>query len=225
MHELVAADPRIEPTPELVDALLADPGQEAVTAAVDADSGGVREADLVFVFGTRLPDAVTPAAELIASGFAPAVVVTGGTNRGRPGHQEAEVHARLLRERGVPPHAIIVEGTSTTTLENVLHSRPLIEERLGTVSSAVAVVKWSHRRAILTLMNLVPSLTRVHAVTYDPDVTETGSPVTRTNWPDTPHATRVAKEFVHLRQLNERRGITPIVRRDGAWVRDPAGAT
>lgn len=225
MPDGMAAYPRIHPTPEMVDALLADPGREALAAAVDADSGGLRDADLVFVFGTRLPDPVAPAAELLASGAVPAVVVTGGTNRGRAGHQEAEVHAQLLEERGVPPEAIIVENASTTTLENVLHSRPLIEERLGTVTSAIAVVKWFHRRAILTLLNHVPSLTRVHAVAYDPDVTETGSPVTRTNWPGTPHATPVAKEFVYLQRLNEHPDITPIVRRDGAWVRDPAGAT
>lgn len=213
------------PRPPLtgVDELLDDPGQAAVTAAVDADSHGVAPADLVFVFGTRLPDPVGPAADLWAAGMAPAVVVTGGENRGRAGHIEADVHARLLRERGVPADALVVENTSRTTLENVLHARPLIRARLEQARSAIAVVKWSHRRAILTLLNHIRSLTRVHAVTYDPDATEDGTPVTRHNWPDGPHATRVAKEYEYLRRLTTTPGIVAIERRDGAWVRATSG--
>ncbi|MBW3576672.1 MAG: YdcF family protein [Actinobacteria bacterium] len=207
------------PGQAMIEALLEDPGQEAVTAAVDADSRGVAPADVVFVFGTRLRDPVGPTAELMASGLASAVVVTGGENRGRPGHIEAEQHARLLGEHGVPPQAILVENTSRTTLENVLHARPLIETRLGRPESVIAVVKWFHRRAVLTLLNHLPSVRLVHAVTYDPHVTEDGSPVTRTNWPTGPHASRVAKEYECLRRLASTPEIVPIERRDRAWVR------
>lgn len=174
---------------------------------------------MIFVFGTRLPDPVVHAAGLFADGLAPVVVVTGGENRRDPRHIEAEVHARLLLQRGVLSEAVLVENTSRTTLENVVHARPLIDARIGEPASAIAVVKWSHRRAILTLLNHLPSLSRVHAVTYDPDITEGGSPVTRANWPLGPHATRVAKEYEYLRRLTSSPGIIPIERRDGAWVR------
>lgn len=153
------------PDGSVVESLLADPGQEALTRSVDADSGGVAPADLIFVYGTRLPDTVMHAARLFMDGLAPTVVVTGGENRGRAGHIEAEVHARLLEEHGVPSETVVVENTSRSTLENVVHARPLVEARTGRPRLVIAVVKWSHPRAVLTLLNQMPSVSRVHAVT------------------------------------------------------------
>lgn len=209
---------RIEPTAELLTAVLQDPGEDAVTEAVDAAAGRVGHADLAFVFGTALEDPVAPTAELIADGVVPAVVVTGGTNRSHRDRQEAEVHARLLERQGVPTEAILIENTSVSTLENVLHARPLVEARFGPVQSVIAVAKWYHRRAALTLLNHWPALQQVFTLTYEPGRLD-GEPLTRSNWATHRLGTRVAKEYEYLRQLSRTPGIVPITRQQGAWVR------
>lgn len=52
----------------------------------------------------------------------------GGLGRHRP--SEAEAIRRLLLEEGVPPEAVHVEDRSTSTHENILFARPILE-RLG----------------------------------------------------------------------------------------------
>ncbi|MFD1373900.1 YdcF family protein [Actinoplanes sichuanensis] len=95
---------------------------------------------MIFVFGSTLPEAVSPAAEAFRAGLAPLIVLTGGPNRRRPAHVESEVHAHLLHAQGIEPELLLVERRSRTSVENVLLSRPLIEERLRSIRTVIAVV-------------------------------------------------------------------------------------
>lgn len=70
---------------------------DSIADFVDASAPGMGKADLIFVFGSTLPDAVTPAAEVFRSGLAPLIVLTGGPNRRKPAQVESDMHARLLQ--------------------------------------------------------------------------------------------------------------------------------
>lgn len=67
------------------------------------------------------------AAELWHEGRAPIVVLTGGVGTYPP--SEAEASARVLRARGVPEHALVLEERSTSTLENARFARELTDAR------------------------------------------------------------------------------------------------
>ena len=65
-----------------------------------------------------------------------------------------------------------VENVSSTTPENVLFALPMIEARCGeTPVTVIAIVKRYHRRALVILARYTPSIERIFAVDYEPDVT------------------------------------------------------
>jgi uncharacterized SAM-binding protein YcdF (DUF218 family) len=71
-------------------------------------------------------DRVIYAARLLQAGKAPLVVASGGARQtGLP----AEAHSMraLLIDLGVPPDAIVLEEASTTTRENCVHSKALLD--------------------------------------------------------------------------------------------------
>ncbi|HXW44965.1 MAG TPA: YdcF family protein [Streptosporangiaceae bacterium] len=194
----------------------------AVTAVVDAAAPGLGPADFAIVFGTQFPDPVPLAAGIVLAGLAPAVVLTGGANRHNPRHVEADVHAGLLSAAGVPAAAVIVERRSASTFENVLFARPLIEETLGEPSSAIAVVKWHHRRAVLILARQMPSLRRIFTVTYEPPDLITGRRVTRENWPQADAEGRVRREYAVIRRLIRDGTVDDLAASGHGWTRLPA---
>lgn len=68
--------------------------------------------------------------ELLRSGHAGEVLLSGGTLDTRPGALvEAVVMARQLRMWGVEPERIVIEGNSRNTRENALESERIIQER------------------------------------------------------------------------------------------------
>ncbi|MBO0880765.1 MAG: YdcF family protein, partial [Mycobacterium sp.] len=135
---------------------------------IDPHAGAVRNADLIFIFGTRHWTPAELAADLYHAGRAPFVVTTGGPQRHPRGISEAEVHQRLLVAAGVPEDAVIVENRSATTVENVTMSAPLIAQTVGPVRTVIAVVKWYHRRALVTLAAQAPYISRIYAADYEP---------------------------------------------------------
>lgn len=141
------------------------------TEIMDARAPGLGPADLIFVFGTRLARPAELAGDLYLDGLAPFVVLTGGSSRQADGLNEADHHRELLLNRGVPESALVVERRSSTTPENVQYALPLIEERCGELpTTVIAVVKRFHRRALITLAQSVPTIERIYAVDYEPDV-------------------------------------------------------
>lgn len=70
---------------------------------------------------------ILAAAELLRTGQARAMLITGGDVFPRPGRPpEAEVLAAWLRAQGLPADRIVVEGQSRNTRENALLSAPII---------------------------------------------------------------------------------------------------
>ena len=155
------------------------------------------KADLIWVFGTALATPAHLAADLYAAGRAPRVVLTGGANR-RTGLNEAETHGDMLRQRGVPREALIVENCSTNTLENVLFALPLLAESvaIATIEAILIVAKWHHsRRAMMTLRRHLPEGITYYAATYEPEgiaragwhLTEQGLRSVQKEWASIPH--------------------------------------
>jgi len=180
-----------------------------IDAAIDARAPGLAAADLIFVFGTRLAEPALLAVDLYRRRLAPFVVLTGGCNRQQDGLNEAEHHRGLLLGAGVPADCIILENQSSNTMENVLFAVPLIEERQPRLRSVIAVVKRSHRRALINLARYAPSIERIYAVDYDAGL----------------GAERVNKELRYICELVGA-GIDPLVadgkgwRRSGSYARE-----
>ncbi|MCX6612471.1 MAG: YdcF family protein [Acidobacteria bacterium] len=112
-------------------------------------------ADAMLVLGTNDTRVAGHAADLFLQGFAPLVVITGGiahqndllsTSWHRP---EAEVFAEILRARGVPSSALLLECKATNTGENIRFSRQLLANH--TLSRILIVTKpFMQRRAFAT---------------------------------------------------------------------------
>jgi hypothetical protein len=184
---------------------------------IDPYAGEVRNADLIFIFGTRHWTAAELAADLYHAGRAPFVVVTGGPQRHPRGVSEAEVHQRLLLAAGVPEDAVIVENQSTTTVENVTLSAPLIAQAVGPVRTAIAVVKWYHRRALVTLAAQAPHFSRIYAADYEPLNADSRTFLGRSNWRETGPAS-VERETRTMRELAAD-GYDMLQRTDAGWIR------
>lgn len=184
---------------------------------IDARSGGIGPADFVFVFGTAHPTPAAIAADIFHQGLAPFVVLTGGENRGRPGFVESTRHHELMIDAGVPADAIVAEGESRNTRENVTMSMDLIERRTRRPGAAIAVVKWYHRRGLVTLASQIRSLERIYAVAYEPSFGDGQGAVTRENWSRTAPES-IEREARYMHQLRTD-GIDVLERSARGWIR------
>ena len=184
---------------------------------IEAHAGDVGDADDIFVFGTLHPTPAHVAADHYHGGRARVVVVTGGTSRARPGHEEALRHRDVLLGHRVPDSAIVVESRSQSTYENVMMAMPLVLDRVGDVRTVLAVVKWFHRRALVTLAHHAPTIERIFAATYEPYDPVTGKRLLRTTWERTSPLS-VARETKYMRSMIAG-GFDPLVRDTSGWVR------
>ncbi|WP_169792412.1 YdcF family protein [Actinoplanes rectilineatus] len=185
---------------------------------VDASAPGLGQADLIFVFGSTLPDAVTPALRAFRAGLAPLIVLTGGPNRRNPAIVESDAHAQLLKARGIPPDQILIERRSRTSHENVSFARPLVEERLHAPRTVIAVVKWWQRRQIHLVAAGLPSVERIYAATWNPPARADGRPYDRTTWASSSDRPRIEDEFGYLRKLLDSGDLPALSRTDAGWT-------
>ncbi|XVU24242.1 YdcF family protein [Actinoplanes sp. CA-054009] len=196
-----------------------DSTNDEIPRGVDAQAPGLGQADLVFVFGSTLPHAVLPAAEVLEAGLARTIVLTGGPNRRMPKHVESEEHARLLWARGIAPDQMIIERRSRTSVENVAFARPLIEERLGPVSTVIAVVKWWQRRQLHILAAGMPAVDRIYPVTWNPPARADGRSYDRTTWAFSADRQRIEREHAYLQDLLHRRELPMLIADGRGWTR------
>lgn len=130
-------------------------------ALVYARIGPRAGVDFVVVLGSGLIDGRVPpllagrldrAIELrddeIRHGGGPTVITSGGRGPDEP-IAEAEAMARYLTERGLPQSALVREDRSTTTLENLTHSRRIMTERAPGYRCAVVTNDYHAFRAAL----------------------------------------------------------------------------
>lgn len=128
-----------------------------------------QKADLALVFGTRHQEAINSVYELYRIGLVSKILVSGGQNR-ITGKNEALEMSKELVKSGVKENDIILENQSTNSLENVLFSKRVIEEKIGfnNIKKIIAVVKHYHsRRALMTLKKYFPKNIKLIPVTYE----------------------------------------------------------
>ncbi len=83
---------------------------------------------------TDAADRIWHAARLYRRGLAPRIVVSGG---GSAEMSEAEAMRMFLTDLGVPAQAIVLEGESMNTIENIRQVRTLVKDgRIALVTSA-----------------------------------------------------------------------------------------
>lgn len=92
---------------------------------------------------TESADRVWYAARLYRAGIAPKVIVSGGSfveQQGGPATTEAEAMRRFLIDLGVPDQAIVPDGKSLNTIENVRNVRDIVKGgKVAIVTSAYHV--------------------------------------------------------------------------------------
>lgn len=79
---------------------------------------------------TEAADRVWQAARFYHAGVAPTVIVSGGSlnnQQGGPATSEAEAMRRFLLDLGVPDKAIVSEGQSLNTIENIRNVRAVVK--------------------------------------------------------------------------------------------------
>ena len=150
---LAIAETLVMSFPPVADALLEPLQDTARAAAAQAPAccyeaivvlgGGVTPAAPPFLMEPDLADAadrVWYAAQLYHRGIARRIVVSGGSfveQRGGPATSEAEAMRRFLIDLGVPAEAIVAEGRSLNTLDNIRNARAMVgDARVALVTSA-----------------------------------------------------------------------------------------
>jgi len=122
----------------------------------------LEKVDLILALGSNDTRVAEHAADLWLSGWAPWLMMSGGSGRltrelyDRP---EAELFARIALERGVPATALITEPDSTNTGENITFSRRRLAA-LGIVPHRVIIVQkpYMERRAYATFRRFWPEM-------------------------------------------------------------------
>ena len=157
-------------------------------------------ADAIVLLGGEPQGRPVEAARLYHLGVAPHVVVVGtGDNAS---------NRRVLSRSGVPAEAILIEPSSSSTLENATFVRPLLK-RAGIRRVLLVTSSFHARRALATFQQRIPDV-------------EFGVSTSRIGWWDTPQGRPqednwAAKEFVKLGYYWVVHGISPWI---AGWVGD-----
>jgi uncharacterized SAM-binding protein YcdF (DUF218 family) len=155
------------------------------------------KADLIFVFGARSNKMAEKAFELYDKKFAPKILVSGGENRFTKENEAHRIFADLVG-LGVKTEDIILEDKAINTLENVLFSKPIIEEKIGfkNIKKIILVSKNFHcRRAKMTMKKHFPKGIKYFAVPYD------AYDFTKEDWfKNETSKQKVLEEFDHIKE-------------------------
>src|SRR5579872_3600504 len=122
-------------------------------------------ADLLFVFGTRIEEALRAqtACRLWREGYFKHAIVSGGITPGSDA-SECAVIKQAMVEGGVPAERILEEHRATNTGENVIFSLPVIAQALGlaNIRSLICLGNtWTARRYPMTVQRHWPEVTKL----------------------------------------------------------------
>ena len=125
----------------------------------------LKPADLLFVFGTRVDEALRAetACRLWRDGLFRMAIVSGGVT---PGSRlsECAVIKPLMVQGGVPAECILEEHHATNTGENVTFSLPVIDAAIGckNIRSVICLGNsWTGRRYAMTLHRHWPGVEKM----------------------------------------------------------------
>jgi len=111
---------------------------------------------IVVIGGDHKPERVWWAANLYREGYAPRIIISGGTvvYEGDEWITEAKMMLRYARIWGVPDDAAVLEEASSSTLENALYCREICVER-GWRSILLVTSPYQSRRARRTFRQVL----------------------------------------------------------------------
>ena len=163
---------------------------------------GLRPADLLFVFGTRVDEILRAetACRLWREGLFRWAIVSGGVTPGSD-RSECAVIKQLMVAGGVPPDLILEEHRAMNTGENVTFSLPIIEAAIGlkNIRSVICLGNtWTGRRYAMTLHRHWPEVEKM-LLTVDSFATP------RERWYENPEfRRRVLSEFDKIKPYKAR---------------------
>ncbi|MFG2000892.1 YdcF family protein [Spirillospora sp. NPDC048911] len=129
--------------------------------------------DCVLTLGCHDPRVAEHAARLWHEGWAPLIVISGGRGKVTSAwpETEAQVFAQVMRAKGVPATALLLEETATNTGANITATRKLLAERNLNITRAILVAKpYMTRRSLATAQRQWPDvewLTSAPEASYD----------------------------------------------------------
>jgi len=122
----------------------------------------INKSDSILALGSNDIRVAYRAAELFLSGYAPFIIFSGGTGvltQQLYDKPEAEVFADEAVKLGVPEDKIYIENQSTSTGENIIFSKKLIEDKGLDIKSIILVQKpYMLRRAFATFKKQWPEM-------------------------------------------------------------------
>jgi uncharacterized SAM-binding protein YcdF (DUF218 family) len=147
-----------------------DAAEIAAINAVHLIETPLRPADLLFVFGTRVDEALRAetACRLWRDGYFAHAIVSGGITPGGD-LSECAVIKPMMVAGGIPADRILEEHRATNTGENVIFSLPVIEAALGLANIRRVIClgnSWTARRYPMTLQRHWPEVEKM-LVTVD----------------------------------------------------------
>ncbi len=165
----------------------------------------LRPADAIFCFGSRHWRVPERAADLVAAGLAPLVLISGGTVES-DGRREADRMAADLVRLGVPGDALVLERAALNTAENVRLGVPALEAALGTqvarldagrpgIARPAAARPVPISRMLLVSWPLATQRCRATMSRLHPDIDLVSVPAIAASghrWPPTPKRVRLA---------------------------------
>lgn len=129
----------------------------------------IQKSDLALVFGTRHQEAVDKVYDLYKTGFITKILVSGGKNRVTGENESLEMSKKLFK-LGVGKNDIILENKSTNSLENVIFSKNIIEEKIGlnNIKKIIIIAKNYHsRRAMMTARKYFSKTVELSLAVYE----------------------------------------------------------
>lgn len=135
-------------------------------------------ADIILIPGSVCPDLAYHAADLYQRKLAPCILVSGRysilngrlelseeqksairSEKREEIHTESEYLCALLRQQGVPEHALIQEKQATYTYENAVYSRQKLQETGRKIKKAILCCQAFHaRRSLMYYQEQLPEV-------------------------------------------------------------------
>jgi len=128
-----------------------------------------QHADIAMIFGTKYDEPVYKVYDLYKKKYTAKIILSGGINR-KTGENEAIRMQKILLDLGVNKNDIILEKNSTNTLENVLFSKKIIDNKIGldNIKKMIVIVKNYHsRRVLMTLKKHFPTKIKIIPISYN----------------------------------------------------------
>lgn len=157
---------------QLAQAIIDDHAADAIKRLNDAydylaEEDEPQKSDLIFVFGAKTTHRIEKAIELYKAGYAPKILMTGGSPIYASGHEavEAETFAALAQQAGIASAVMIIEDKAITIADNVRRSLNLLDEKSFKFESLICVLSpYAQRRGYTTLQKYLSDRVKIYRV-------------------------------------------------------------